>query len=83
MNIGIHLFPHVEELDWAGPWEVLAYWAHQFPGDGVTVFTLAREPGVIVCAKGAKVVPDHTLGDRALDRCARLPRRPGDPHTAG
>ncbi len=60
MNIGIHLFPHVEELDWAGPWEVLAYWAHQFPGDGVTVFTLAREPGVIVCAKGAKVVPDHT-----------------------
>jgi transcriptional regulator GlxA family with amidase domain len=60
MIIGIHLFPGVEELDWAGPWEVLAFWAKHWPDDGVTMLTLAREPGVVECAKGARVVPDHT-----------------------
>jgi transcriptional regulator GlxA family with amidase domain len=60
VQIGIHLFPGVEELDWAGPWEVLAFWATHWPEDGVGVVTLAREAGVIECAKGAKVIPDHT-----------------------
>jgi putative intracellular protease/amidase len=33
ITIGIHLFPGVEELDFAGPWEVLAFWAKEFPDD--------------------------------------------------
>ena len=58
--IGIALFDGAEELDWAGPWEVLAAWAQQFPDDGVRVFTLARENGTITCAKGLRVLPDET-----------------------
>jgi transcriptional regulator GlxA family with amidase domain len=58
--IGIALFDGAEELDWAGPWEVLAAWAQQFPDDGVRVFTLARENRTITCAKGLRVLPDET-----------------------
>jgi len=60
VNIGIALFDGAEELDWAGPWEVLAAWAQKFPDDGVRVFTLARENREITCAKGLRVLPDET-----------------------
>ena len=60
MVIGVALFDGAEELDWAGPWEVLAAWARQFPDDGVRVFTLARENRTITCAKGLRVLPDET-----------------------
>jgi transcriptional regulator GlxA family with amidase domain len=59
-TIGIALFDGAEELDWAGPWEVLAAWAEQFPDDGVRVFTVAREDGPVTCAKGLRVLPDET-----------------------
>ena len=58
--IGISLFDGAEELDWAGPWEVLAAWAEQWPHDGVRVFTLARADGMVTCAKGLRVLPDET-----------------------
>jgi transcriptional regulator GlxA family with amidase domain len=58
--IGVALFDGAEELDWAGPWEVLAAWALQWPEDGVRVFTLAREDRPITCAKGLRVLPDET-----------------------
>lgn len=59
-SIAIILFAGVEELDWVGPWEVLAAWARTWSGDGVSVFTVADEDGVITCANGARVLPDHT-----------------------
>jgi transcriptional regulator GlxA family with amidase domain len=59
-TIGIYLFDGAEELDWAGPWEVLAAWAHQWPDDGVSVVTVARDDQPIVCAKGLRVLADHT-----------------------
>jgi transcriptional regulator GlxA family with amidase domain len=62
-SIGIFLFPEVEELDWAGPWEVLRVWQLYWPGDGAEVFTLAQEPGAVTCAKGLKVLPDFTWDD--------------------
>jgi transcriptional regulator GlxA family with amidase domain len=58
--IGIALFDGAEELDWAGPWEVLAAWAEQWPDDGVRVFTVARDDGPVACAKGLRVLPDET-----------------------
>ncbi len=61
--IGIALFEGVEELDWAGPWEVLAAWTAYFPDDGATVFTLAPDAGPITCAKGARILADHTWAD--------------------
>ena len=59
-RIGIFLFDDVEELDWAGPWEVLAHWAQEWPEDDIEVFTVARSEGVITCAKGMRVLADHT-----------------------
>ena len=58
-RIAIFLFNDAEELDWAGPWEVLATWM-QFHPDEAQVFTLAQEEGPIKCAKGLRVLPDHT-----------------------
>jgi transcriptional regulator GlxA family with amidase domain len=60
VNVGVALFEGAEELDWAGPWEVLAAWALQWPDDGVHVFTLAREERPVTCAKGLRVLPDET-----------------------
>jgi transcriptional regulator GlxA family with amidase domain len=58
--IAVALFEGAEELDWAGPWEVLAGWSQGFPDDGVEVFTLAQSSEVVTCAKGLRVVPDHS-----------------------
>ena len=60
MRIAVVLFDGAEELDWAGPWEVLAAWAGQFPGDGVEVYTVAESLEPVTCAKGLRVLPDHT-----------------------
>ena len=48
MTIGVALFDGAEELDWAGPWEVLAVWAQQWPDDGVRIFTLAPDRKSVV-----------------------------------
>ncbi len=58
MRIAIALFEDCEELDWAGPWEVLASWARSFPDDGVEVFTVADSLAPVSCAKGLRVLPD-------------------------
>jgi transcriptional regulator GlxA family with amidase domain len=62
-RIGLLLFDGAEELDWAGPWEVLAAWAQIWPDDGVEVMTLARSSDPVVCAKGLRVLPDCTVDD--------------------
>lgn len=62
-TIGMFVFDGAEELDFVGPWEVLTMWAQQFPKDGVTVLLVAREDRPIVCAKGMRVLPDHTWDD--------------------
>ncbi len=59
-RIAVALFEDAEELDFAGPWEVLAAWANQWPDDGVEVFTVAATTEPVRCAKGMRVVPDHT-----------------------
>ena len=58
--IAIALFPGVEELDWMGPWEVLAGWRDRWPDDGASVFTVADTTEPIRCAHGARVLADHT-----------------------
>jgi len=58
ITTGILLFDDVEELDFAGPWEVLSWAArHLFPEDRVV--TIAEREGPIRCAKGLRVLPDH------------------------
>ena len=63
LRIAVALFPDAEELDWAGPWEVLAIWARLWPGDDVEVFTVADELGPIRCANGLRVLADRTWDD--------------------
>ena len=60
MRIAVVLFDGAEELDWAGPWEVLAAWAQLYPDDGVEIYTVADTLDPIACAKGLRVLADHT-----------------------
>jgi len=60
MLVAVALFPAVEELDFAGPWEVLSAWSRLAPEDGVEVVTVADAAGPLVCAKGLTVVPERT-----------------------
>lgn len=59
MNVAIYLFENAEELDWAGPWEVLAAWAGGSDGE-VAVYTVAETEEPVRCAKGLRVLADHT-----------------------
>lgn len=59
-RIGVFIFDGAEELDWAGPWEVLAAWAEQHPDDDVEVFTVAQSLDAVTCAKGLRALPDHS-----------------------
>lgn len=62
MRIAIALFDGVEELDFAGPWEVLAYWARELAADA-EVFTVASSLDPVTAAKGLRVLPDRTWDD--------------------
>jgi len=59
-EIGVFVFDGAEELDFVGPWEVLAMWARSWPDDDVSVTTLTPNPGPIECAKGLRILPERT-----------------------
>ncbi|HEV7761263.1 MAG TPA: DJ-1/PfpI family protein [Acidimicrobiales bacterium] len=65
-TFGMLLFDGAEELDFVGPWEVVTTSAMIQAQSGQpadTAVTIAERAGVIRCAKGLRVVPDHTLDD--------------------
>lgn len=62
LTLGIVLFDGVEELDFAGPWEVLRY-AEVSCGAGLRVLTVAENAGPVTCSKGLRVLPDFTFDD--------------------
>jgi transcriptional regulator GlxA family with amidase domain len=66
MRIAIALFDDAEELDWAGPWEVLASWAGLWPDDAVEVLTVADSKSPVRCANGLRVLPDQTWDEIGL-----------------
>jgi len=57
-TVGIVLYPDAEELDWAGPWEVFTMAAL---GQDMEVVTIAQQDGPVRCAKGLRVLPDHSF----------------------
>jgi transcriptional regulator GlxA family with amidase domain len=61
LTIGVLLFEGAEELDVAGPWEVLGFWAAHIASSPVRVLTLGPRAGVVRCAKGLGLVADHDL----------------------
>src|SRR5215468_4792398 len=65
MRIAIAVFEGAEELDFAGPWEVLAAWRFLYPDD-VQVVMVGDSTAPVTCAKGMRVIPDvswEDLGD--------------------
>ena len=61
MRIAIAVFEGAEELDFVGPWEVFTMAAKV--RDDIRVVTIAERAGPVACAKGMRVLPDHTLAD--------------------
>lgn len=59
MRIAIVVFDGAEELDFAGPWEVLAFWAREVASDAEVVL-VADAPDPVRAAKGMRVLPDTT-----------------------
>ena len=59
---GLFVFDIAEELDFAGPWEVFTASAGLRAGADSAVL-IAERPDPIRCAKGLRVLPDHTLDD--------------------
>jgi transcriptional regulator GlxA family with amidase domain len=58
-TISIALWDGVEELDFAGPYEVLTAWARESERP-ISVRTVAQTSDVVTCAHGLKVLPDTT-----------------------
>ena len=61
-SIAIVLFDAAEELDFVGPWEVLTYTAKMNPNT-CRVFTVSQHGGEVRCAKGMRVIADHSFAD--------------------
>ena len=58
-KIGVVIWDGVEELDFAGPYEVLTAWG-AMADRAVRVDTIAETKGTVRCAHGLGVVPDTT-----------------------
>jgi transcriptional regulator GlxA family with amidase domain len=56
MNLGILIFPNVEELDFIGPWEFFGMW-RKHAGGPENCFIVAQSLSPISCAKGLIVHP--------------------------
>jgi transcriptional regulator GlxA family with amidase domain len=74
VSVALYLFPEVEVLDFAGPYEVFTTACRVAKKQDAaapvpfTVCTVAREPGTIRARAGLVVSPDHTFADHpAID----------------
>jgi transcriptional regulator GlxA family with amidase domain len=57
---GLLIFDGAEELDFTGPWEVFTA-SSMLRDNADTAVLIAEQAGPVRCAKGMRVVPDHTL----------------------
>ena len=62
VRIAIAVFDGAEELDFVGPWEVLAAWRYLHPEE-VDVVLVGDHVGPFACAKGMRVMADATWED--------------------
>jgi len=60
MKFGFLLFPDLEELDFVGPWEIIGVWGELFEGPEQRL-TVSQTGAEIQCAKGLRIVPDHSF----------------------
>jgi transcriptional regulator GlxA family with amidase domain len=57
---GLLIFDDAEELDFVGPWEVFTT-SSMLRDHADTVVLVGESPEPVRCAKGMRVLPDHTL----------------------
>jgi transcriptional regulator GlxA family with amidase domain len=63
-DIGIWVWNGVEELDFAGPYEVLTAWARMARDEReISVRLVAESTEPITCSHGLRVIPDVALAD--------------------
>ncbi|MBC7290865.1 MAG: DJ-1/PfpI family protein [Actinotalea sp.] len=62
LRVGILVFDGAEELDVAGPYEVLTAWA-QRSALRPSVLTFSPDGNGVRCAKGLRIVPDRGIDD--------------------
>jgi transcriptional regulator GlxA family with amidase domain len=62
MRIGVGMFEGVEELDLAGPYEVLTAWGRATDRD-VEVFTVGESTNELRASHGLRLVPDRSWDD--------------------
>jgi transcriptional regulator GlxA family with amidase domain len=63
-TIGIWIWNGVEELDFAGPYEVLTAWARMAADErAISVRLVAATTDPITCSHGLRVIPDVALAD--------------------
>jgi transcriptional regulator GlxA family with amidase domain len=62
MNFGFLLFPDAEELDFAGPWEIINAWSKYADGPE-RCLTVSQAGGEVRCAKGLRLVADCSFAD--------------------
>jgi transcriptional regulator GlxA family with amidase domain len=58
MTVGILLFDEVEELDFAGPWEVFGIATQH---KNLKVLTVSKDGKLITCRWGLRVQPEHSF----------------------
>ncbi|MFC1884165.1 DJ-1/PfpI family protein [Thermodesulfobacteriota bacterium] len=66
MKFGILIFPEVEELDFAGPWEMVGMWT-KFAGGPEERLIVSQSSTPVECANGLSINPDV-----AFDKCPVL-----------
>jgi transcriptional regulator GlxA family with amidase domain len=71
------MFDGVEELDWAGPWEVLAAYAQGWEDSDTVAFTVAAELGPVICSLGVRVIPHHDWASAPKIDVLVVPGGPG------
>jgi len=62
MNFGILVFDEVEELDFVGPWEMVAMWS-KVAGGPSKCLTVAQSVAPVTCAKGLSINPHFSFAD--------------------
>jgi len=61
MKFGFLIFPGAEELDFAGPWEIIGMWNRYL--NGPECLTIGQTGEIVLCAGGLKVLPDFRFED--------------------
>lgn len=59
LRFGFLMFPGFEELDFVGPWEMATMWSSY--ANGPECIAVAQHVEPLRCAKGLRVVPDHSF----------------------